>query len=350
MKKLNWDSKVTKKHIKEASKVGLELIGLGNIPDINKNGSSTNTRTYKFIECGHTKVLATSAVRGGRVQCKECTEEKYIKDANEAGLKYIGRGSDHQHKKYQFKKCGHFKEISPTNVSLKNFNCSTCYIERLTKEAAAKGLNLIGKGKRGKTGNLKYLYQFKDCLHEKLLEPSVVKTANPICDECIEKKWKKIFQDNGLSYVGKGKDRHYKKARFVSCGHSVEIHQGQVQEGYFVCNICEETSRTLPSKVYLLKLTFKDKGWLKLGYAKSIKTRIRDYKLLEKVVVNKLKVINFDTGIEAEKFEQDLHQKYKNKKLKKSFTKKYMVNGFNECYPSDMEETFLKELANHGNK
>ena len=201
MKKLNWDSKVTKKHIKEASKVGLELIGLGNIPDINKNGSSTNTRTYRFIECGHTKVLATNAVRGGRVQCKECIEEKYIKDANEAGLKYIGRGSNHQHKKYQFKKCGHFQKIRPTDVSLKNFNCATCYIERLTKEASAKGLNLIGKGKRGrgKAGNLKYLYQFKDCGHKKLLAPSVVKTANPICDECIENKWKNIFQDNGLT-------------------------------------------------------------------------------------------------------------------------------------------------------
>ena len=68
MKELDWNSPTTKKHYKEAVKVGLELIGLGNIPDVNKNGSSMNTRTYKFLECGHTKVLATGAVRGGRVQ------------------------------------------------------------------------------------------------------------------------------------------------------------------------------------------------------------------------------------------------------------------------------------------
>lgn len=344
MKELDWNKPTTKKHIEEAAKVGLELIGLGNIPDVNNNGSSTNTRTYKFIKCGHKKIFATNAVRHGRVQCKECIEEKYIKAANEAGLKYVGRGSDDNHKKYQFKKCGHFQEINPQSVSTKSFNCATCYKEKLTKEAVAKGLNLISKGKRGKTGNLKYLYEFNDCLHKKLLEPVVVRTANPICDECIEGKWKKVFQDNGLTYIGKGKDRHYKKAKFISCGHQVEIHQGQVQEGYFVCNICEETSRTLPSKVYLIEIKVNDMHWIKLGYAKNLSTRFRDFKLPDKSHTKELKVIDFKTGIDAEKFEQAIHQKYKKKKLKQSFTTKYMRSGYRECYPMEMKETLLKEL------
>ena len=83
---------------------------------------------------------------------------------------------------------------------------------------------------------------------------------------------------------------------------------------------------------------------MKLGYAKTVKTRIKHYGLPEDTKVKRLKVIDFKTGRQAHKFESSIHNRYKRKKLPMKKMKDFHKDGFNECYPLEMLDTLLEEL------
>jgi len=122
-----------------------------------------------------------------------------------------------------------------------------------------------------------------------------------------------------------------------------------VRNGYFTCNTCEETARDLPSKVYLLKITvdtvIRSVTWLKLGYAKSVSTRIKRNGLPSDAVIERLKVMDFETGRKAHRFEASLHTKYLRKRLPIKKMKEFHTrSGAGECYPVDMLDTLMKDL------
>ena len=153
----------------------------------------------------------------------------------------------------------------------------------------------------------------------------------------------------GLTLTGEGKNAQYRTYRFNNSKkckrkHKQEIRTTNVRSNVFICNTCEETSRDLPSKVYLLKIHSGSFIWLKLGYAKQTSFRIKQYRLPEDVKVRRLKVIDFDTGREAHKYESSLHKKYIRKRLPVKKMKKYHKFGFNECYPLEMLDTLIGEL------
>ena len=155
----------------------------------------------------------------------------------------------------------------------------------------------------------------------------------------------------GLTLIGAGRDAHYRTYRFNDCGHEQEIFMHNVRDDFFTCNICEETSRDLPSKVYLLKIEV-DKiahlfTWLKLGYTKNISKRIKQYRLPSESKITRLKVINFSKGRDANKFESSLQSKYRKKRLPIKKMKEFHTgNGYNECYPLKMLDTLMDELNN----
>ena len=121
-----------------------------------------------------------------------------------------------------------------------------------------------------------------------------------------------------------------------------------VRDNNFICNTCEETARDLPSKVYLLKITsdtvIQSFTWLKLGYAKTVNTRIKQYGLPADVAIKRLKVMDFETGRQAHRYEASLHKKYLRKRLPLKKMKEFHQNGFNECYPLEMLDTLMKDL------
>jgi hypothetical protein len=274
---MDWNSKITKKHIKEAKAVGLTLIG---------EGKNAQYRTYRFNECKHEQEIVISHVRRNEFRCNQCLQIKLKTEATAVGLTLIGEGRNRQHRTYRFNKCKHQKDILIHDVRTNNFKCKQCFQIQLETDAKAVGLTLIGKGRNAKC-------------------------------------------------------RTY---RFNDCGHEQEITTGCVRKNNFICNTCEETSRDLPSKVYLLKIQSGSFIWLKLGYAKQTSFRIKQYGLPEDAKVRRLKIIDFDTGREAHKFESKLHTKHKRKRLPIRKMKEFHKDGFNECYPLEMLDTLLEEL------
>ena len=159
------------------------------------------------------------------------------------------------------------------------------------KEAEAVGLNLIGVGRDRRYRK----YRCIKCNNEMEKELSAIRKNNARCDECRKIKLKKIYKSRGFTLLGDGRSDAYKILRIDKCGHIQEIHRSAVRVNSYVCNICEETARDLPSKVYLLKITvdtvINSVTWLKLGYSKNISTRIKQYGLPIDTVIERLKVM-----------------------------------------------------------
>ncbi|MDG2296922.1 MAG: hypothetical protein P8L75_01900 [Gammaproteobacteria bacterium] len=290
------------KHEKEAKAVGLTLIG---------DGRNYSYRTYRLNDCKHEQEIAVVMVRRNSFRCEQCLQIKFEEEAKAVGLTLIGEGRNADYRTYSFNDCGHEEEKTIQSVRLKRAKCIQCFKLKLQNEAKDVGLTLIGKGK-----NRNYrTYRFNECKHEQEIVISHVRRNEFKCSQChqliLEKEAKKV----GLILIGLGRQHAWRTYRFIECEHEQEIQKSNVRNDNFVCNACEETSWSLPSKVYLLEIKIGSFKWLKLGYAKTIKTRIYRYRLPESVKVKRLKVIDFDTGREAYDFESSLHTKYKRKKL-----------------------------------
>ena len=132
----------------------------------------------------------------------------------------------------------------------------------------------------------------------------------------------------------------------LECGHEQEIHTYAMRNGNFNCQTCEDTSRTLPSYVYLLHIINGEHEFLKLGYAKNIDLRVGYYGLPETAIVNHVTALRFETGNEAHEFETALHSCMKSEQLSERKAKLYGMtrNGHTECYPVDMLDKLQAEL------
>ena len=85
--------------------------------------------------------------------------------------------------------------------------------------------------------------------------------------------------------------------------------------------------------------------WLKLGYAKNIDFRTSRYGLPSDAEVSVLASRPFDTGKEAQEFEQSLHTKYSRKRLSADeMAIFHSQSGQTECYPVQMVETLIAEF------
>jgi hypothetical protein len=382
---MDWNSATTKKHIKEAEAVGLTLLGEGRNASyrtyrFNKckheqeitpvmvrincfrcnqclqiklekeakafgltligEGRNRHYRTYRFNKCKHEEEIQPSHVRINRFICNQCLQIKLEKEAKAFGLTLIGEGRNASYRTYRFNKCKHKQEIQPSQVRINCFICNQCLQIKLEKEAKAFGLTLIGEGR-----NASYrTYRFNKCKHEEEIQPSHVRINCFICNQCLQIKLETEAKAVGLTLIGEGRNYNYRTYRFNKCKHKQEIAISGVRNNTFICNTCEETSRDLPSKVYLLKIQSGSFIWLKLGYAKQTSLRIKQYRLPEDAKVRRLKVIDFDTGREAHRYESSLHKKYIRKRLPIKKMKEFHKDGYNECYPLEMLDTLLEEL------
>ena len=162
---------------------------------------------------------------------------------------------------------------------------------------------------------------------------------------CYNEKFVKDAEQAGLILKGLGRDGNYRLYQFEECGHEQEIQIVHVRNHNFVCNICETTSRDLPSYVYILKISYESKTWLKLGYAKFINARVKGYGLPTSATVDLICSSEFKTGRLAHEHESAIHSKYIEKKNDPSVMKEYHAwSGHNECYPMSMLKTLQSEI------
>lgn len=316
----------------EASNHGLEVI-----EKLNDN----RYRLYKFCSCKHEQIIAVANVRSGAFECKTCEKIEHEREASAAGLHLIGVSPRKGYRIYRFTECSHEQEIQLTNVRRNVFHCITCHDTKLIEEALSKNLTLIAKSVQRDRN----LYRFNQCNHTQLLPASAVRANRFRCGTCLEETFQNDATNVGLELLGEGKTSAYRSYRFKDCGHVQQIRWDSVRLNTFLCEQCNETSRTQPSVIYLLKLKYENFSWLKLGYSKSLDLRIKKFSLPSKTKIIEVNKAVFSTGALAHGHEAALHHKYRLFKIDPGKMRRYhRKSGFNECYPVELETELSNEL------
>lgn len=336
MIKLNWNDKRTIRFLEQGKQKGLTLVG---------DSKKPSYKFYQFDKCKHIKEIAVEKVRRGIFECKECLLEKHRKEAEAIGLKFI-KYSRKAHALYQFNSCKHVEEKQFTHVRSKNISCITCHDAKIKLEAEKANLKIVGMGKHSASAGSR-IYKFLECGHKREYQVTQVRRGEVKCGICYEKKINMEAKKAGLEIIGNGKKRRgSRKYKFKECGHERYLDLRAVRQLTFICNICMDGFRDLPSKIYLLRLKFEDLEWLKIGYSKDIAKRIKAYKLHEDVSVEMVRTIDYEDGHKAFLDESNLHKKLLKNKLSPEIIKDYMKSGYNECYPVSINTAILKELKN----
>lgn len=312
----------------EARRSGLILVD---------KGEDANYRIYQHVACGHFSELAPAHVRnyGGRGQyrCKSCIKERIFAEAKRAGLSIVGDSPKPEHLVY-LAECGHSLELRYDQVRRQSYKCISCLESKLTSEADRSGLRLIGAG-RDKAHRL---YQFIECGHTQEITTSSVRNGTFHCKFCFRGELHEKFASQGLALLGPGSNTNRRTFQIISCGHVQEIEVSSAKVGKFACHVCDDTSWTKPSNVYLLRLSVNQFTWVKLGYAKNVIARLKQYGLPSIVEVQPVFSRTFSTGEAAFKFEQSIERIFADRKLPAVEMKKWhRLNGFTECYPAELE-------------
>ena len=286
---------------------------------------------------------------------------KNLKIIGPSAKKHITKSSNWR--SYQFLECGHKQDITLQNVRRGQFICEICRVELIKKDAAKLGLILIKtffkKDADKRIGRAWGEYKFKKCGHLKTERIDVIQNEMIRCDTCLDIKHKREAKKAGLLFLGEAKENHggasktsnWRSYQFIKCAHIRDITLQNVRKNSFVCNSCFDTFLELPSNLYLLSLKVGSFEWLKFGYSKNVTSRIEQYGLSKKTKIKKIKIIKFKTGREALNAESVINKN--NNLYKLSFHKMkhyHKKSGYTECYPIEMKDKLLKELANLGNK
>jgi predicted nucleic acid-binding Zn ribbon protein len=301
-------------------------------------GRNFNYRWYKLLRCGHEQELTTANVRKGEFACKTCLAERLKQEAETQEIELIGPGKTHHYRLYKLD-CGHERELLTQKVRDGSFRCDICLANRLKHEANAQGAELLGPG----STSSHRIYELR-CGHQQEVETGNMRRGNIGCIVCQEEKVRSEARALGCEIIGPGRNANYRLYKLL-CGHEREVKVDAMRNNSFVCQTCEDTSRTLPSNLYLLYIKVGYDEWLKLGYAKSVTHRTSQYGLPASAEVTTVKSLPFDTGNEAHAAEADIHKRYRRKRLtKKQMADFHTASGFDECYPVTMLETLLAEL------
>lgn len=333
---LRQDLKILDKQQEEAKEKNLVLI------------SKTDNRCYGYyrLPCGHFSFLHYGSVRKARTNfaCKDCLDIKLQEEASRVNLVYNKNVivCGHDLRNYTLP-CGHSRDIKAGAVRKGNVPCKECEQQKLIKEAESAGLILLDKPSRNSRRH--YLLP---CGHEKEILMESVRGKAFRCRICQDDHYAADAKAVGLVYQKDLKASHH-DYRFYTlpCGCTKEIAIACVRKGSFECKNHSQRSInfTKPISVYLFKFTLPVGDVLKLGFARNVKGRKSRYGIAG--TVEELLVKEFKAGQDAVSLERNLHDKYAADKLSKEVMSTYMTNGFTECYPMELLETLKAEIENY---
>lgn len=148
---------------------GMQVIGAGR---------DANFRLFKNLVCGHEQEGDIRNARKFPIRCGQCQEKKLQEEAASEGLFFIEK-IDKNYARYRFIGCGHERVAQCTHIREGNIRCQICQKEKFIKEAKDSGLEFLGK-----IGEAYGLYRFISCGHEQKITCCGVRDGHVRCNTC----------------------------------------------------------------------------------------------------------------------------------------------------------------------
>lgn len=312
-----------------------------NLKFLSKDGEVVN---YIYKLCGHTNSQRLpTLLKSGPLSCKICKLDKLHKTAKSRGLEPTDEKD-----KYRFIDCGHERVMKPKEINKGEFSCSECRLNRVISVADSFGIEYLGDAKNG---DGRYFFgAYRDCGHERDFAKGDITREGKLtvqCPVCVKERHESDAEEAGLTLIGKASncDPNYRSFIMPCCGSLQDIELTHVRRRSFLCKNCNETFYDKESNVYILTISDGTKSWLKMGIARDLDKRISQYGLHESFTVDKTYVINFDKGYDALKIEKQVHSLMKIFRLDPDDMKNYHTkSGWTECYPVNLLPTLISTM------
>jgi len=311
--------------------------------------------TYTRLKCGHEFTFNPCSMRHQkRSLCRECNDLKFDAVIKEKQVQLIKKINT-----YTFKiivnKCKHEITTSIHNLSKTQgaFKCPVCMVEDFHDRCKELNVDVLeNPANQEEVANYaspkkyaKFLRRYCGhtfiCLRHNLLSMRT-------CDVCIQNAKTEKLTNNGYEFVNKTDSNVKSLYRFKSCGHTRVLFDVAALRGNAVCHICNNTSNTAKSKLYIIQ--FKTDGgfeFIKFGYGKNIKNRVREYSLKNTMFVSTLFEMDIATGNEARIIENSIHKSLNEFRLPNDTMKAFLTRtGYSECYPLNLLDEIKLRIHN----
>ena len=303
-----------KEHIQKLEDAGFEVID-----------RLDHLRYVVLLGCGHYKTGGVTTLIGSKHYCKECTDLSIVNRFGNFGVKVL--------------------ELGNPNVLLE-FPCGhTAYRKTYSKD---KPTCMICEEESKRKFLLKYAIDQLDSDNYKLKCGHIVKTQNYKklddykCPACKESEISERVKQYGMEYTGNKNSKHEREI-ILPCGHVKFLRYKNIKKDV-TCTVCENTHYSHPCDLYVLLANCGDFQFVKVGVAKVLEDRVKEYRA--KGVPGWFNIFNigFVDKYTAIKHEKDFHIEFKDKRIDPEIMKKYMKEGFTECYPASILEEILSYL------
>lgn len=326
--------------------------------------STHGYRLYEHMNCKHRQELTIGGVRSAAeistepYPCTKCFLDNLAKEAISAGLIFQGHSDIKRGKNNYYRylaPCGHILIRQVDQIKKGMWMCRTCGLSknagdsgyravgtRVAEEAESFGLELVGDGSTASTKT----YKFKKCGHLTEREPGSLRAyKEKKCLICTDEKVTATLLKQGLEIVGDGAKKGRRLIKLSECGHIREADFSAALEGHVRCHECGETFLRKPSNLYLLRIKAFEQEWLKLGFAKTVESRVKKYGLPKVATIDVLEIWPTATAQIARTTEFEIENKYKSHKLDPKLMQTYhRISGYSECYPTHLQRDLVAEF------
>lgn len=239
--------------------------------------------------------------------------------------------------------CGHAHTLSHKNFTkIRTDFCRVCTNENYIKEAEYFGMKFIGFS-RMRQGGTMYIDVVLPCGHEKSIQSGNFSKGIFRCQPCLEKSYHENCEKFGMKYLGHVKAQTHRVK--LPCGCEVDKHISNIRAGSWSCSTHKMSSLDGVGYIYMYKISYLDKEWLKIGYSSDHEQRVSQYSCLP-LNLEFITDIKFSTGRLALKAEKRFHKESHDYKVTAFDTRDFMDNGFSECYSISHLNLLLTKLSN----
>jgi hypothetical protein len=283
-----------------------------------------NYSLYMHTICGHQQEIANSNVRKKQFKCDNCFFDKRQSFLNKVDLVFV-KNTKPNYALFLHKKCGHQSELQLANIKNNLFGCKQCRTEKFEHEAELQGLTFV---KHLVENDCLYLHNA--CGNYEKIKNSSVRKGIWRCSRCFENKLKHEADKVNLTYIKKTKN-NYALYSHKDCNTEQEINIDGVRRNMFCCTFCEESWATKKSNLYIHLIDYKDEKFVKIGIARDVGKRAKQYGLPDGANFITVLVIPFPSGRLAKELETKIlrkFKKYKNERAELVMKK----SGKTECF------------------
>lgn len=280
--------------------------------------------------------------------------EKRSAIAKSKGFEYLGRlmhddtiPTDRlcDHGRYKRLKCGHITTyLHRTVAGLKNPDyCNKCMKSDYIDLVSNLDMEFLKFSRKAKNGTL-YVDVVLPCGHYKSIQTGNLRIGAYHCSECWKIDFIRLLASYGLIYKRHVTGNNYEVT--LPCGCDAIKHINNLKTGTWTCSEHKRHYLDDVGYIYLFEISYKSKKWLKLGFSTNPDNRSKFFSQLD-ISTYLIDSVHFQDARVALKIEKSLHTKYIKSKIQPDVMKQIMFNGFSECYPLEMKDVLLSEIAKY---